>query len=140
MRRARRLWSCHAPGVPRTWPRRSPWQPFDSGGEPVDDTQGFLEGTTPVHAGSVVEHDRDDVLGVRTKIVNEQSSKPGFRLPRKQVQPVSRLVGPQSAPLATRIIGVDAGGSVAELRRSARSGTNCRRRQCRSRRAGGRRV
>jgi len=67
--------------------------PFRSRGEPVEDAEGSFESATPVHAGSVVEHDRDDVLGVRAKIMNEESAIPGFRLPRKQVQPVSRLIG-----------------------------------------------
>ena len=54
----------------------------------MEDAQCLLESGPPVHPSSVVEHDRDDVLGVRAKIMNEQSAIPGFRLPRKQVQSV----------------------------------------------------
>ena len=102
--------------------------PFCGGGESVEGAQRFLESITSVDAGPVVEQDRHDVLGVRAEIMNEKGPKPGFCLPRKQVETVSRHVGPQSAPLTARIIGVDGSGPIAELRRPACSGANGRRR------------
>ncbi len=68
-------------------------------------------------AGPVVQHDRDDVLGVGAEVVNEEGAESSLGLPGEQVQAVPRLVGPQPAPLPTGIIGVDSGRSVSHLRR-----------------------
>ena len=67
--------------------------PFCGGGKSVEGAEGFLESITSVDAGPVVEQDRHDVLGVRAEIMNEKRPKPGFCLPRKQVETVSRHVG-----------------------------------------------
>jgi hypothetical protein len=81
-----------------------------------------------VDARPVVEHDREDVLGVRAKVMHEKGAGSSLRLPGEQVQTIPGLVGSQPIPFTARVVGVGTGRPIPELARPARSGTDCRRR------------
>ena len=120
VRRGRRAWSSHGPGAPKASRRRSACPgPQQRMASPRTAPRASLEGMTAVHAGPVVEQDRDHVLGIRTEVVDEEGAESSLGLPGEQVQAVPGLVGSQPAPFSARIIGVDAGRSVSELGRSA---------------------
>ena len=86
-------------------------RPSRSDGESENGAECVFEGMTAVHAGPVVEQNRDHVFGIRTEVVDEEGAESSLGLPGEQVQAVPGLVGSQAAPFPARIIGLRAGRS-----------------------------